>query len=158
MDGNSQELNHMQETHLKLGGKTQRIYTEAAPAPVGAYSHAVRAGKLLFISGQGARDPQTGRVKGLEANVPDHVARYDIGVQTRAAIENMIAVLESVGGTLKDVVDVTVFLLNMADFPSYNAVYNEFFGEFKPARTTIGVASLPGASAIEIKAVAILSS
>lgn len=147
----------MQETQLQREEKPERIYTEAAPPPVGAYSHAVRAGKLLFLSGQGARDPQTGRVRGLEVNQHGQTTRYDIGMQTRAAIENLKLVLESAGGTLEDMVDVTVFLLNMADFPSYNEVYGEFFGEFRPARTTIGVASLPGASAIEIKAVAILS-
>lgn len=147
----------MQETQRQSGAELHRIYVEAAPPPVGAYSHAVRVGRLLFISGQGARDPLTGRVNGLEVDEQGRVVGYDIRLQTRAAIENLKVVLQSAGGTLKDIVDMTVFLLNMADFPSYNEVFTEFFGECKPARTTIGVASLPGASAIEIKSVAILS-
>ena len=144
-------------TKALSGKETQRINTEAAPPPVGAYSHAVRAGQLLFISGQGARDPQTGSVKGRMLDEQGRVVGYDIRMQTQAALENVKAVIESAGGTLKDIVDMTVFLLNMADFPTYNEVYTEFFGEYKPARTTLGVASLPGLSAIEIKAVAFLS-
>ena len=139
-----------------MGKETERINTDAAPQAVGAYSHAVRAGQLLFISGQGARDAQTGKVKGRVLDEQGRVVGYDIRVQTRAALENMKAVIESAGGTLKDIVDVTVFLLNMADFPSYNEVYTEFFDEHRPARATLGVASLPGLSSIEIKAIAFL--
>jgi reactive intermediate/imine deaminase len=136
--------------------ESQRIDTRAAPRPLGAYAHAARAGQLLFISGQGARDPATGRERGVLLNPDGSMKSYDIREQTRAAIANVEAVLRAAGGALKDVVDVTVFLLDMTDFAAYNEVYAEAFGSHRPARTTVGAASLPGNNAIEIKAVACL--
>ncbi|HXE89972.1 MAG TPA: RidA family protein [Terriglobales bacterium] len=134
----------------------QRIDTQAAPRPLGAYAHAARAGQLLFISGQGARDPATGRERGVVLNADGSLQSYDIREQTRAALANLEAVVRAAGGTLEDIVDVTVFLLHMTDFPAYNEVYAEVFGSRRPARTTVGAASLPGNNAIEIKAVACL--
>ena len=139
-----------------MSGDSQRIDTKAAPRPLGAYAHAVRAGQLLFISGQGARNPATGRERGAVLDENGRMTSYDIREQTRAAISNLEAVVRAAGGTLEDVVDVTVFLLNMADFAAYNEVYAQAFGSHRPARTTVGAASLPGNNAIEIKAVACL--
>ena len=139
-----------------MSGDSQRIDTKAAPRPLGAYAHAARAGQLLFISGQGAREPATGRERGVALDGNGRMKSYDIREQTRAAIANVEAVVRAAGGTLEDIVDVTVFLLNMADFVAYNEVYAEAFGSHRPARTTVGAASLPGNNAIEIKAVACL--
>lgn len=129
---------------------------EKAPAPLGSYSHAVKAGNLLFLSGQGARDPDTGKEVGITLDGEGNVTAYDIEAQTRAVVRNMTTVLEASGCTLKDLVDVNVFLVNMDDFPKFNQVYAEYFSfEEPPARTTIQAARLPGKNFIEIKAIAI---
>ncbi len=126
-----------------------------APAPLGAYSHALRVGQLLFVAGQGARDPKTGKEAGVVVDAFDKVVSYDIEVQTEAVIKNLATVLDSAGLTLQDVVDVTVFLCDMNDFAKYNQVYSKHFTfENAPARTTVQVAGLPGKNHIEIKAVA----
>lgn len=126
-----------------------------APPPLGSYSHALRVGHLLFVAGQGARDPNTGKEAGVTLDASDKVVSYDIEVQTEAVIRNLSTVLESAGLTLADVVDVTVFLCDMNDFAKYNQVYSRFFTfENAPARTTVQVAGLPGKNFIEIKAVA----
>ena len=139
-----------------MANDPQSINVETAPRPLGAYAHAVRAGRLLFISGQGARDPKTGGEKGAVLDAEGRMTGHDIRVQTVAALANVEAVVRSAGGSLGDIVDVTVFLLDMKDFPAYNEVYARFFGEHRPARTTVGAASLPGNNAIEIKAIAVL--
>lgn len=126
-----------------------------APPPLGAYSHALRVGQLLFVAGQGARDPKSGKEAGVVLDANDSVVSYDIEVQTEAVIRNLSIVLESAGLGLKDVVDVTVFLCDMKDFGKYNQVYSRHFTfENAPARTTVQVAGLPGKNFIEIKAVA----
>lgn len=126
-----------------------------APSPLGTYSHALRVGDFLFVAGQGARDPNTGKEAGVVLDTMDKVVSYDIEVQTEAVIRNLATVLESAGLTLRDVVDVTVFLTDMNDFSKYNLVYSRYFTfENAPARTTVQVAGLPGKNHIEIKAVA----
>ncbi len=140
----------------QMANDLKPIDVKTAPAPLGAYSHAFRAGRLLFVSGQGARDPETGKEKGAVLNSEGRMTGYDISVQTGAALANVEAVVRSAGGSRRDIVDVTVFLLDMKDFPAYNQVYARFFAEHRPARTTVGAASLPGNNAIEIKAVAVL--
>lgn len=128
---------------------------EEAPRPLGAYSHAIRAGDLLFIAGQGARDGKTGKEKGVTLSDSGAVLSYDIEAQTRAVIDNLSTVLKAAGLTLEDVVDITVFLKDMNDFDKYNRVYGEFFSfDAPPARTTVQVAGLPGKNFIEIKAIA----
>ncbi len=129
-----------------------------APAPLGSYSHAVWAGDLLYISGQGARDAKTGREAGVTLDEHGTVATYDIEVQTRAVLENLKVVLKAAGCSMEDLVDVSVFLKDMNDFPRYNRVYAEFFSfSNPPARTTVQVAGLPGKNFIEIKAIAFKS-
>jgi reactive intermediate/imine deaminase len=128
---------------------------EKAPAPLGAYSHAVWAGDTLFVSGQGARDSNTGKEAGVTLDEQGNVVSYEIETQTRAVLENLKTVLAAAGCTLQDLVDVSVFLKDMNDFPKYNRVYAEYFSfPNPPARTTVAVASLPGKNFIEIKAVA----
>lgn len=129
---------------------------EKAPSPLGSYSHAVRAGNFLFLSGQGARDPESGVEVGITLDAQGNVTAYDIEAQTRAVIKNMSSVLEAAGCTLKDLVDVSVFLSDMNDFKKFNDVYAEYFAfEDPPARTTIQAARLPGKNFIEIKAIAL---
>lgn len=139
---------------------TQRIpvnvVAEKAPGPLGNYSHAVKAGQLLFVSGMGARDPKTGTESGVTLDASGNVTAYDIEVQTRACIRNLQTVLEEAGCSLEDVVDMSVFLADMKDFQMYNKVYGEYFSfQGPPARTTIQAAALPGKNFIEIKAIAL---
>jgi 2-iminobutanoate/2-iminopropanoate deaminase len=116
--------------------------TNRAPAPIGPYSQAVKAGSLLFISGQGPIDPKTGKkVAG------------DIKEQTRQVLENIKGILEAAGLTLENVVKVNVYLKNMSDFPKMNEVYKEYFKENPPARTTVQ-ATPPGDIDVEIDAIA----
>jgi len=138
-------------------GRTAIIIEEGkAPGPLGAYSHAVKAGGLVFLAGQGARDATTGKEAGVKLAENGTVLSYEIEVQTRAVIENMIVVLKAAGCDITDIVDVTVFLKDMKDFAKYNAVYKEYFSfENPPARTTVAVADLPGNNFIEIKAIAV---
>jgi 2-aminomuconate deaminase len=126
-----------------------------APRPLGAYSHAVKAGGLVFLAGQGARDANTGKEAGVILSPDGVVVSYEIEVQTAAVIENMMVVLKAAGCSLADVVDVTVFLKDMNDFAKYNSIYSKYFSfENPPARTTVQVADLPGNNFIEIKAIA----
>jgi reactive intermediate/imine deaminase len=126
-----------------------------APAPLGAYSHAVWAGNLLFVSGQGAREAETGREAGVNLDGQGNVESYDIEVQTRAVLNNLKFVLQASGCSMEDLVDVSVFLKDMSDFQKYNRVYAEFMNfENPPARTTVAVKDLPGKNFIEIKAIA----
>ena len=130
--------------------------TQKAPQPLGNYSHAVKAGPFLFLSGQGARDPDTGTECGITVDGSGKVTFYDIEIQTRACIRNLQAVLETAGCTLADLVDVSVFLADINDFAKYNRVYGEFFNfPGPPARTTVQAAALPGKNFIEIKAIAL---
>jgi 2-aminomuconate deaminase len=127
---------------------------DQAPMPLGAYSHAVRAGDFIYLCGLGARSPETGREVGVTLDADGTVAHYDIAVQTRQVLANLETVLAAAGCTLQDVVDVTVFLAHMADFAQYNAIYAETFCfPNPPARTTME-ARPPGYNFIEIKAIA----
>ena len=129
-----------------------------APAPLGCYSHAVKAGHFLFLSGQGARDATTGSEMGLTLDGDGNVRSYDIAVQTRTCVQNIESVLKAADCTLKDLVDVNIFLADIADFETFNKVYAEYFSfQDPPARTTIEAAKLPGRNYIEIKATAFCS-
>jgi 2-aminomuconate deaminase len=133
------------------------IRTEAAPKPVGAYPHARRVGNLLFLSGVGPRDPATNAVPGNVYDADGRLAAYDIKAQCRQVFANVRAVLEAAGAHWDDLVDVTVFLTDMArDFAAYNAIYAEHFTTAQPCRTTLGITALPTPIAIELKCVAAL--
>ena len=131
--------------------------TTSAPKPVGMYPHARRVGNLLFLSGIGPRDPATDSIPGNEYFADGRVRRYDIGMQARAVFANVRAVLEASGANWEDLVDVTVYLTDMArDFKAYNAVWAEHFPDAgtAPCRTTLGITALPTPIAIELKCIA----
>lgn len=133
------------------------IHAAAAPRAVGAYPHARRVGDLLFLSGIGPRDPRSDGIPGNEYFADGRVRRYDIAAQTRAVFANVRAVLEASGARWEDLVDVTVYLTDMArDFKTYNAVWAECFPDpaAAPCRTTLGIVALPTPIAIELKCVA----
>jgi 2-iminobutanoate/2-iminopropanoate deaminase len=122
----------------------ERFSPAGVPAPRGPYSPAVKAGDFIYVSGQVPVDPATNQAK-----------LGEIAVETRQVLQNVAANLAACGATLADVVRCTVYLTDIADFAAMNAVYAEFFGDAKPARTTIGVASLPLPGAkVEIDAIA----
>ena len=102
------------------------IRTRGAPRPSGAYAQAVRVGPLLFVSGQGPFDPQTGAIVGTS-----------IGAQVRQTMTNIMAILEAAGASRGHVAKVTAYLAREADFAEYDRVYAEFFPGTKPARTTV---------------------
>lgn len=119
------------------------ISTDKAPSAIGPYSQAVKAGGFIFLSGQIPLDPATMAV------VPGCVS-----CQTERVIKNMLAVLESQGLTLSDVVKTTVFIKDMGDFAAVNEVYGKFFTEKAPARSCVEVAALPKGALVEIEAIA----
>lgn len=137
------------------------FHAQAAPKPVGTYPHARRIGDLLFLSGIGPRDPQTDAIAGNEYFADGRVKHYDIQAQTRAVFDNVRAVLQASGAAWENLVDVTVYLTDMAhDFQAYNAIWAEYFPDPKaaPCRTTVGIDALPTQIAIELKCVAALPS
>ena len=128
-----------------------------APEPVGAFPHAKRSGNLLFLSGIGPRVRGSKEIPGVTLNSNGEIVSYDIETQCRAVFENVRLVLEDAGASWADIVDVTVFLTNMDDFPIYNRLYAEYFAgtdKPNPTRTTIEVTALPTPIAIELKVIA----
>ncbi len=133
------------------------IRTDTAPAPVGAYPHARRVGDLLFLSGVGPRTPGSNAIPGNVHDASGKLVAYDIEAQCRQVFANVRAVLEASGARWEDLVDVTVFLTDMArDFAAYNRVYAEHFPDpaTAPCRTTLGITALPTPIAIELKCIA----
>ena len=129
----------------------------SAPRPVGTYPHARRVGNLLLMSGIGPRDPATNTVPGNEHDADGNLVAHDIAAQTRAVFANVRAVLEASGARWEDLVDVTVYLTDMArDFTAYNTVWAEYFPDpaTSPCRTTLGIDALPTPIAIELKCIA----
>ena len=124
----------------------ERIQTENAPAAIGPYSQAIKAGEFVFVSGQIPIDPKTG----------EFVAG-GIAEQTKQVLKNLAAVLEAAGSGLDRVVKTTVFLADMKEFPGMNEVYATFFSAPPPARATVAAAGLPRDARVEIEAVALLS-
>jgi 2-aminomuconate deaminase len=126
---------------------------EGKAMPRGKYPHVKRAGGFLFVSGTSARRADD-TIAGAEAGATG-TTLLDIRVQTRAVIENIRDILQSAGAQLRDVVEISTYLVNMGDFAGYNEVYGEFFGYDGPARTTVAVHQLPHPHLlIEIKAMA----
>jgi 2-aminomuconate deaminase len=135
------------------------VRTDTAPAPVGAYPHARRVGHLLFLSGVGPRQPGTNVIAGNVHDVDGKLVGYDIEQQCRQVFANVRAVLEASGARWEQLVDVTVFLTDMArDFPVYNRLYAEYFKGIDACRTTLGITALPTPIAIELKCIAALPS
>ena len=126
----------------------REIRTEAAPAPVGPYSQAVIDGDIVYASGQVPLDPATGKLVqgGIEA-------------QAKQAFTNLRAVLEAAGSSMDGILRAGIYLTDLSDFPTVNEIYARQFGEGpKPARSTLGVASLPLGALIEIDAIASVTS
>ena len=121
------------------------IFSSEAPAAIGPYSQAVKAGNVLYLSGQIGMNPATGEL-----------VSQDVREQTARALENMKAVLAAAGATPAQVVKTTVFLTDMADFQAVNAVYAETFSAEAPARSCVAVAALPKGARVEVEAVAVL--
>jgi 2-aminomuconate deaminase len=141
--------------HDSGSSRPDSIRTEHAPAPVGAYPHARRVGNLVFLSGVGPRDPATNSIIGNVYGSDGHLVSYDIEAQCRTVFANVRAILEASGAHWEDLVDVTVFLTDMArDFAAYNRIYAEYFTAAQPCRTTLGISALPTPIAIELKCVA----
>ena len=126
----------------------EAIETTQAPAPVGPYNQAVRAGQLLFCSGQIALDPATGIL----------VGEGDVAHETRQVLANLAAVLAAAGAQPSQVVRTTVFLADLADFATVNGLYAEMFGAgVSPARACVQVAALPKGARVEIDCIAVLA-
>lgn len=137
---------------------SEPIRTGRAPRPVGAYPHARRVGTLLFLSGVGPRDARDDSIPGNVYDAGGKLVAYDIEAQCRAVFANVRAILEASGARWEDLVDVTVYLTDMArDFAAYNRVYAEHFTTAQPCRTTLGITALPTPIAIELKCVAALT-
>jgi len=123
----------------------QVIHTDAAPAAIGPYSQAIRAGNTVYLSGQIGLDPATGNL------------REGTDAQARQVFENLRAVAQAAGGGLDDMVKVTLLLADMADFTRVNEIMASFFAKPYPARATYQVAALPRGARIEVEAVLVLA-
>ncbi len=123
------------------------VQTEKAPAALGPYSQAVKAGGFVFLSGQVALDPASGQV-----------VEGDVRAQTERVLQNLQAVLAAAGSSLAAVVKTTVFLADMNDFAAMNEVYGRFFSSDPPARATVQAARLPKDVQVEIDLIALAGS
>ncbi len=117
--------------------------TNKAPAAIGPYSQAMTAGEMVFVSGQLGMSPETGEMVG-----------EDLTSQARQAMENLKNIIMDSGLTLERVASVDVFLTNMEDFADFNAIYQEYFTDHKPARAVVEVKALPKGGCVEIKCIA----
>ena len=120
------------------------IHTDHAPAAIGPYSQAIKAGNTIYVSGQIPIDPATGAFAG-----------EDITTQTRQSLTNLKSILNAAGADLCDVVKTTVYLANMGDFAAMNEVYAQFFAAPYPARAAFEVACLPKNALVEIECIAV---
>ena len=139
--------------------ENERISTNKAPKPVGLYPHARKVGNLLFLSGVGPRtagsDATDSVVPGLELDKNGNFISFDFEAQCKSVFDNVRIILEESGSSWDQLVDVTVFLVNMKrDFQIYNRVYAEYFKDNLPCRTTVEISSLPTPIAIELKCIA----
>ena len=125
----------------------ETISTTGAPRAIGPYSQGIKANGLLFTAGQVGFDPESGEL--VDGGIAE---------QTHRVLQNLRAILRAGGTDLTQVVKTTVFLVDMADFALMNEVYAEFFGDHRPARSTVAVASLPRGARVEIEAIAVLPS
>jgi 2-iminobutanoate/2-iminopropanoate deaminase len=120
------------------------VATESAPKAIGPYSQAVKVNGVLYTSGQIALDPKTG-----------NLVEGDFSAQARRVFENLKAVLKEAKSDFSRVTKVTVYVTDLANFQTLNSIYAEYFGNHKPARSTVGVASLPRGAQVEIDLIAI---
>ena len=121
------------------------VHSSDAPAAIGPYSQAIVAGGVVYTAGQIALDPRTGELSG-----------GDVATQTARVFDNLSAVLAAAGASLATVVKTTVFLADMAEFGAMNEVYARYFGDHKPARSTVQAAALPRGARVEIDCIALI--
>ena len=119
--------------------------SENAPEAIGPYSQAIKAGNLVFCSGQIGLSPETGDFSG-----------DDISSQTKQVLQNLEAVLQAAGSGLSEVVKVTIFLADINDYATVNKIYDSYFADIKPARSTVAVSALPKGALIEIECIAVV--
>jgi|TARA_B110000908_G_C9847065_1_gene268225 2-aminomuconate deaminase len=136
-----------------------KINSDKAPKAVGAYPHARKVGNLLFLSGVGPRVAKSNEndstVPGLKLDHNGNFEEFDFEAQVHSVFANVKAVLESSGSNWENLVDVTVFLVDMKrDFKTFNRIYAEYFQENQPCRTTVAINALPTPIAIELKCIA----
>lgn len=136
-----------------------RINSQKAPKAVGLYPHARKVGDLLFLSGVGPRVAGSGthdsEVPGLKLDHNGNFEEFDFEAQVHSVFANVKAVLEEAGSSWENLVDVTVFLVDMKrDFKTFNKIYAEYFKDNQPCRTTVAINSLPTPIAIELKCIA----
>ena len=131
-------------TASKRGPELKPVSSNAAPKAIGPYSQAIIAGNMLFLSGQIALDPATG-----------NLVEGDFGIQARRVFDNLRAVLKVAGTDFSRVVKATVYLSDLTNFAALNTIYAEYFGDHKPARSTVGVAALPRGAAVEVDLIAV---
>jgi len=122
-----------------------RVKTEHAPAAIGAYSQGIIANGFLYSAGQIALDPATGEMVASE-----------IVAQTERVMRNLDGILEAAGAKWSNVVKTTVYLHDMADFPTFNEIYGKWIGDARPARTTVQAAALPRGALIEVDLIALV--
>ena len=120
----------------------QPVHTDRAPAAIGTYSQAIRAGETVYLSGQIPLDPET-----------QELVDGGIDAQIRQVFDNLAAVAEAAGGGLADIVKLTVYLTDLGDFPRVNEIMSQYFDEPYPARAAIGVVALPKGAAVEMDAI-----
>src|SRR6266496_1047703 len=128
---------------VTIGHMKKPIFTSEAPAAIGPYSQGIRTGRFLFCSGQIPLDPKSGEI-----------VSGDIATQTRRVLDNIAAILRAEGLTFDNVVKTTIFLTDLEDFQTVNAVYGSYFKQDPPARSTVQVSALPKGAKIEIDAIA----
>ena len=132
-----------------------KFESEKAPKPIGAYPHARKIGKLLFLSGIGPRKRNSNEIPGVELDKDGNVISHDIVTQCHSVFNNIRIILEESGSNWNNLVDVTVFLTDMRrDFDTFNRIYANYFKNNQPCRTTVEVTSLPTPIAIELKCIA----
>jgi len=129
--------------------------SDKLPKPMGLYPSTKRAGNLLFVSGMGPREAGTDNIPGLELDKYGFYKTFDFEAQVHSVFKNVKIALEEAGSSWDQIVDVTVFLVDIKrDFVTYNRVYAEYFKDVKPTRTTVEVTALPSPIAIELKVIA----
>jgi reactive intermediate/imine deaminase len=121
------------------------IHTSRAPAAIGPYSQAIRAGNTIYLSGQIPLDPKT-----------TELVKGDIRAQARQVFDNLAAVAEAAGGSLENAVRLTIYLTDLANFPVVNEIMAEYCEKPYPARVTIGVSQLPRGAAVEVDGILVL--
>lgn len=129
--------------------------SDQLPKPMGLYPMTRKVGDLLFVSGMGPREAGTDNIPGLQLDKHGNFTAFDFEAQVHSVFKNVKTALEEGGSTWNNIVDVTVFLVNMKrDFHTFNRLYAQYFKDNQPCRTTVEVNALPSAIAIELKVIA----